>query len=91
MISAVPVLVYAPSVVATAKYAAHEGWGSVVSIQGVRHLREEIYRLMKDEKARRQFGERAHRIACERHNAASIRPAFWNRLMEAAPVRISEH
>jgi glycosyltransferase involved in cell wall biosynthesis len=84
MISAAPVLVYAPSDVATAKYAAHEGWGSVVSVQGVRHLREEIYRLMTDEKARQQYGERAHQLACERHNAASIRPAFWNCLMEAA-------
>jgi glycosyltransferase involved in cell wall biosynthesis len=91
MISAVPVLVYAPKVVATAKYAANEGWGSVVSIQGVRHVREEIYRLMKDEEARRRYGERAHQLACERHNAASIRPAFWKRLMEAAPLSPSEH
>jgi hypothetical protein len=29
------------------------------------------------------LGERAHLMACERHNAATIRPAFWKALTDA--------
>lgn len=83
MISATPILVYAPSDVATAKYAMREGWGHVVSTQDISVLQDELRWLMKDDVVRQRLGERAHSLACERHNAATIRPAFWKALTDA--------
>jgi glycosyltransferase involved in cell wall biosynthesis len=88
MISASPILVYAPSDVATAKYAMREGWGHVVSTQSISVLRDEFRRLMKDDMARQRLGERAYSLACERHNAATVRPAFWKALTDAAQASV---
>ena len=83
MISATPILVYAPGDVATAKYAMREGWGHVVSTQGIHVLRDELCRLMKDDPMRQRLGECVYFLACERHNASTIRPAFWKALTDS--------
>lgn len=84
MMSGTPILVYAPAGVATADYAAREGWGYVVSSSGESQLVAALRALMTDESLRRQLGCRAKVVAQTRHDAATVRTAFWETLRGAA-------
>jgi glycosyltransferase involved in cell wall biosynthesis len=84
MISATPVLVYAPADVATARYAADEAWGYVVSEQGQPAVEAAVSRLMDDPSLRQRLGRRAQTVALARHDAEQVRKDFWNSLTAAA-------
>ena len=86
MISATPVLVYAPSDVATVRYAAREGWGYVVSSQGEQAVAEALTLLMDDQTLRERLGRKAQQVALLRHDAGRVRQAFWETLTAAARV-----
>jgi glycosyltransferase involved in cell wall biosynthesis len=84
MISATPVLVYAPADVATARYATREEWGYVVSEQGEVAVRAGLTRLMDDASLRERLGRRAQAVAVARHDAGRVRKEFWRSLTAAA-------
>ena len=84
MISGTPVLVYAPADVATARYAACEGWGYVVSQQGEAAVKAGVIRLMDDQPIRERLGRRAQAVALARHDAERVRRDFWNSLTVAS-------
>ncbi len=86
MISATPVLLYAPSDVATVRYAAREGWGYVVSSQGEQAVAEALTLLMDDQTLRERLGRKAQQVALLRHDAGRVRQAFWETLTAAARV-----
>ncbi len=87
MISGTPILVYAPGDVATARYAAREGWGYVVASQGEKPLLLALRTLMQNESLREQLGRRAQQVALARHDASVVRPAFWATLVHASRHR----
>jgi glycosyltransferase involved in cell wall biosynthesis len=84
MISGTPILVYAPGDVATARYAAREGWGHVVATRGEEPVMSAIRMLMQDAGLREQLGRRAKTVAAARHDASVVKAAFWAALCEAA-------
>ncbi|KXK03042.1 MAG: hypothetical protein UZ03_NOB001001725 [Nitrospira sp. OLB3] len=84
MMSATPVLVYAPADVATARYADREGWGYVLSSQGEEAVQAALTLLMEDVALRERLGRRAQTVALVRHDAAQVRHAFWESLRAAA-------
>lgn len=84
MVSGTPVLVYAPGEVATADYAAREGWGYVVASPGQAGLMTALKKLMTDEPLREQLGRRARHVAQANHDARTVRAAFWDTLCAAA-------
>ncbi len=84
MISATPILVYAPADVATARYAAREGWAYVVSAQGEQAVTTALTLLMDDSSLREQLGRRAQIVALARHDADKVRTAFWDTLAAAS-------
>jgi glycosyltransferase involved in cell wall biosynthesis len=84
MMSATPVLIYAPADVATADYANREGWGYVVSCRGTAGVTAALRLLMEDETLREKLGRRARLVAQANHDATKVRPAFWNTLCAAA-------
>jgi len=87
MASGTPVLVYGPSGIATSRYAEREGWGHVVSTRGIPALQQGLLSLMSDQAARERLGRRAQALARERHDAAKVRPAFWDALAAASGTR----
>lgn len=87
MISGTPILVYAPGDVATARYAAREGWGYVVASRGEERLMLAVRTLMQNEPLRAQLGRRAQQVALARHDASVVRSAFWTALCEASRKR----
>lgn len=87
MASGTPVLVYGPSGIATARYAEREGWGHVVSTRGIPALQQALLSLMSDQATRERLGRRAQALARERHDAARVRPAFWEALAFASRSR----
>jgi glycosyltransferase involved in cell wall biosynthesis len=84
MMSGTPILVYAPGEVATADYAAREGWGYVVASSGQAGLMAALKKLMADEPLREQLGRRALHVALANHDARTVRAAFWDTLCAAA-------
>ncbi len=84
MISGTPILVYAPSNVATARYATREGWGHVVSTRGEEPVMSAIRTLVHDATLREQLGRRAREVAVARHDATVVKAAFWAALCEAS-------
>ena len=84
MMSATPILVYAPADVATARYAVREGWGHVVSVQGQESLITALKSLMDDPSLRERLGRQAQAVALARHDAGKVRAEFWNALAAAA-------
>jgi glycosyltransferase involved in cell wall biosynthesis len=84
MISGTPVLVYAPADAATARYAADEGWGYVVSEPGQGAVTSALARLMDDASLRERLARRAQAVAVARHDAERVRREFWRSLTAAA-------
>jgi len=84
MMSATPILVYAPADVATARYAAREGWAYVVSTQGGPAVTTALTVLMDDPSLRERLGRQAQTVALARHDAEKVRAAFWDCLAEAS-------
>ena len=84
MISATPVLVYAPADVATARYAARERWGYVVSSRGEQAVTLALTRLMDDPDLRERLGRQAQAVALARHDAGKVRSEFWDVLAAAS-------
>jgi hypothetical protein len=84
MASGTPILVYGPAGIATARYAERDGWGHVLSSPGLDALQKTLLWLMGDQVARQRLGRRAQELACERHDAAKVRPAFQGALISAA-------
>ncbi len=84
MLSGTPILVYAPGTIAVTQYAQRSGWAQVVDQPGVGLLRQTIQRLLQDEPLRSSLGQRARRVAVERHDAAKVRQAFGQQLRLAA-------
>jgi glycosyltransferase involved in cell wall biosynthesis len=84
MMSGTPILVYAPPDVATADYASREGWGYVVPSRGTTGLKAAVKLLMGDESLRESLGRRARLVAQANHDAAKVRPAFWQVLCAVA-------
>ncbi len=84
MMSATPILVYAPADVATARYAAREEWAHVVSEQGKQAVIEALTLLMNAPALRERLGRQAQRVALARHDAERVRRAFWDTLAMAS-------
>lgn len=84
MISATPILVYAPADVATAQYAAREEWGYVVHTNGEAAVSSALARLMDDPSLRERLGRRAQAVALARHDAGKVRREFWDTLAAAS-------
>ena len=84
MMCATPILVYAPADVATARYAAREGWAYVVSTQGEPAVTTALTVLMDDPSLRERLGRQAQTVALARHDAEKVRAAFWNCLAAAS-------
>lgn len=80
LVSGAPVLIYGPPGIATVRYAARDGWGHVVSHPGVATLKRELAWLMVNEAERERLGRRGQELARQNHDAASVRPAFWEAL-----------
>jgi glycosyltransferase involved in cell wall biosynthesis len=87
MMSGTPILVYAPGEVATAEYAAREGWGYVIASPGQSGLMAALKKLVTDEPLREELGRRARHVALANHDAARVRAAFWDTLCAAAENR----
>ena len=87
MASGTPILVYGPPRVAAVRYAQGEGWGCVVSTGGVPALQKTLLQLMADQAVRERLGRRAQELARQRHDAAKVRPAFWDALAAASGTR----
>lgn len=83
MISGTPILLYGPSDIATTRYAEREGWGYVVSKRSEVALQEALRNLISDQALRERLGRRAQELASERHDAAKVRPMFWEALATA--------
>ena len=88
MASGTPILVYGPSEIAAARYAARDGWGFVLSTSGLSGLKKTLLWLMNDQRARERMGRRARQLAYERHDAAKVRPAFQTALTMAVDPTI---
>jgi glycosyltransferase involved in cell wall biosynthesis len=84
MMSATPILVYAPADAATARYAAQQGWAYVVSLQGEEAVTAALKVLMGDTSLRERLGRRAQTVALARHDAEKVRAAFWDCLAAAS-------
>jgi len=87
LMSGTPVLVYGPEGVAQVDYASREGWGSVVSRQGVGPLAEGIRELLGNPALRHRLTARGRAIAIERHELATVRAGFQDALRAAARAR----
>jgi glycosyltransferase involved in cell wall biosynthesis len=84
MASGAPILLYGPPGIAAVRYAERDGWARVVVRSGVEALGAALAGLMGDQAAREALGRRAQALARERHDAATVRPAFQAALMAAA-------
>ncbi len=84
MCSGTPVLVYGPGEVASVQYAEREGWGYVVSEQGVDKLVDAIKVLAADDELRKRLALRAKEVALKNHDAGHVRAAFRRELAAAA-------
>jgi glycosyltransferase involved in cell wall biosynthesis len=76
--------VYAPAEVATARYAARERWGYVVSTKDDAALMAALTELMDDPALRERLGRQAQAVALARHDAGRVRSEFWKTLTAAA-------
>ena len=81
-----PILAYGPGDVASIQYIQQEGAGLVVTESGSAALRDALQRLIQDGDLRIALGERARRLARERHDAAKVRSEFRHAI-EAAVCR----
>lgn len=91
MCSGTPVLVYGPREVASVQYAEREGWGYVVSEQGVDKLADAIKALAADDELRKKLALRAKEVALKNHDAGHVRAAFRRELAAAAGMRTDDH
>lgn len=83
MASGTPVLVYAPCSAAVSQYALREEWGLVVCQRNMNQLYRAISTLHRDVGVRKEYGEKAKRIAVEYHDAATVRARFRQSLCRA--------
>jgi glycosyltransferase involved in cell wall biosynthesis len=84
LMSGTPVLVYGPDGVAQVDYARREGWGLVVSQQGVVPLASGIRELLTNQELRRRVTTHGRALAMERHEATTVRAGFQGALKAAA-------
>ncbi len=91
MCSGTPVLVYGPREVASVQYAEREGWGYVVSEQGVNKLADAIRVLAADDGLRKKLALRAKEVALKNHDAGHVRAAFRRELAAAAGIRADDN
>ncbi len=81
--SGTPVLVFGPAGVAQVDYARDAGWGRVVSAPDTESLRRAIGPLLVDMGLRADLTAAAAR-ALPDHDAAVVRPRFWQTLIDTA-------
>ncbi len=82
--SGTPILVYGPKSVAQTEYALQEGWGEVISNEGVEYVKNAIKVLADDEGRRRQLSEVARRVAQKYHDEKTVRVKFQHALLSGA-------
>ncbi|QWR77703.1 hypothetical protein [Candidatus Magnetomonas plexicatena] len=74
--SGTPILVYGPTEVAQVKYAAHEGWGYVVSQRGVENIKKGLVELINNNELRQTLSKKAREIAAKNHSDSVVRTRF---------------
>jgi glycosyltransferase involved in cell wall biosynthesis len=82
MISGTPVLVYAPAVTATARYALKYGWAYVVTDRNDAELEKAITDLISDADLRKRLGEKGKQIAKENEDSQLVREKFRTCLLK---------
>jgi len=90
MASGTPVLLYGPAEAAPIAYARDQGWGHVVTEQGVGNVKQAILELLSDPAKRMAYATRARELAEQNHNLEIVRPRLWERLCRVA-AEISGH
>jgi glycosyltransferase involved in cell wall biosynthesis len=76
MVTATPVLVYAPDATALTKYASKYGWGYVVNTNDKEKLVKAIGELYNNEDLRRTLAQTAQKLAIEREDAVIVKENF---------------
>ena len=84
MASGTPVLLYGPADAAPIVYARDQGWGYVVTREGVDEVKQAIQTLMADPARRIEYAIRARRLAEKNHNLEIVKSRLWGRLHEIA-------
>jgi glycosyltransferase involved in cell wall biosynthesis len=83
LMSGTATLVYGPAEVVPVEYALREGWGEVVSEQGVECVMRAIRELAANGERRAELARRAREVGLRNHNAEVIRSRFRHDILLA--------
>ncbi len=76
MASGTPILVYAPSCLPVSNYVKNENWGVLVSNRNSGELANQIKRIVNDKQIRKEYGEKARKLAYQKHDAKMVSTSF---------------
>jgi glycosyltransferase involved in cell wall biosynthesis len=79
-----PILAYGPGDVAQISYAAAAGWGLVVTVRDIEHLKRAFKQISLDSSLRADLSKRARTTVAERHDARIVRSQFQAALASAS-------
>ncbi|PKP41358.1 MAG: hypothetical protein CVT93_08500 [Bacteroidetes bacterium HGW-Bacteroidetes-10] len=80
MMSEKPILVYAPSITGTVKYAMEEGWAHIVQEKGSDKLAKAILFLLENKKYCSALVSKGIEVAAKNHDELKVRAKFLTRL-----------
>jgi len=83
MISGTPILAYGPRGVDQIDRAARDGWGYVVSEQGIENIISAIQELVQNPALREEIGREAQDVARRDHDVAVVRLSFQEAIQRA--------
>jgi len=83
LLSGTPTLVYGPGEVVPVEYAQREGWGEVITQQGIEGVMKAIRDLAADPGRRAALARRAREVGLKNHDAKVIRARFRHEISQA--------
>lgn len=88
MASGTPILILAPADTALVEYAKEYGWAKIITNNKVEFLVQGLEEMLVNTDLRKDIGTRAVSVACERHEAFSVRKEFKNSLVSVLNMRL---
>lgn len=76
MISGTPIIIFAPEVTATVKYAKKYEWAKVITENNISEISGAIKQLIENKELRQQIAQNAIKIAEKNHNSIDITNQF---------------
>lgn len=76
MVSGTPIIIFAPEVAATVKYAKKYNWAKLITENNITEISSAIKQLLEDKEQREQIAKNAINIAEKNHNSIDVKNQF---------------